>query len=79
MGERESFRRSLADRLSLGDSTLSPEECPDLWRAQEPSEHEPEAGAPAIREAIDDMRAGDAGRPLPGFLSGFRTGRSISS
>ena len=37
MNELESFHRFLADRLSHGDSKLSPEECLDLWRPRESS------------------------------------------
>ena len=79
MNELESFHRFLADQLSYGDSMLSPEECLDLWRAQNPPEHESEAEVEAIREAIDDMRAGDAGQPLREFLAELRAGRRTSS
>lgn len=78
MSELESFHRFLVDRLSHGDSMLSPEECLDLWRAQNPPEHESESDVEAIREAIDDMRAGDVGQPLQEFLAGFRAGRRTS-
>ena len=33
----------------------------------------------AIREAIDDMKAGDAGQPLQDFIADFRNGRRTSS
>ena len=79
MNELESFHRFLTDQLSRGDSTLSPEECLDLWRAGNPPEGDSEIDAQAIREAIDDMRAGDTGQPLQEFLSEFRAGKSLSS
>jgi hypothetical protein len=79
MNELESFHRFLGDQLARGDSTLSPEECLKLWRAQNPSEDAFEAEAQAIREAIDDMRAGDVGQPLQEFLLEFRAQRSIPS
>jgi hypothetical protein len=58
---------------------LSPEECLELWRAQNPSEDQFEAEAQAIREAIDDMRAGDVGQPLREFLMEFRAQKRIPS
>ncbi len=79
MNELESFYRFLADQLSRGGSMLSPEECLDLWRARNPREHPSEAEVEAIREAIDDMRAGDAGQPLRDFLAEFRDGRRTSA
>ncbi|MHB1560868.1 MAG: hypothetical protein ACYC61_25725 [Isosphaeraceae bacterium] len=79
MNELESFHRFLADQLSPGDSMLSPEECLDLWRARNPPEHPSEAEVEAIREAIDDMRAGDAGQPVREFLGGFREGERTSA
>jgi hypothetical protein len=74
MNELESFHRFLADQLSHGDSLLSPEDCLDLWRAQNPLECELETEVQAIQEAIDQMKAGDAGQPLQEFLSEFRAG-----
>ncbi len=79
MSELESFHRFLADHLAHGDSPLSPEECLDLWRAQNPPEHESEAEVEAIREAVDDMSAGDGGQPLREFLAEFRAGRRTSA
>jgi hypothetical protein len=79
MNELESFHRFLGDQLAHGDSMLSPEECLELWRAQNPSEDQFEAEAQAIREAIDDMRAGDVGQPLREFLMEFRAQKRIPS
>lgn len=78
MSEVESFRRSLGDQLAHGDSMLTPEECLDPWRAQDPSGQELEAETEAIREAIDDMKAGEAGQPLHEFLAEFRAEKRIS-
>jgi hypothetical protein len=79
MNELESFHRFLGDQLAHGDSMLTPEECLELWRAQNLSDDEREAEAQAVREAIDDMRAGDAGQPLQEFLAEFRARKNILS
>jgi hypothetical protein len=79
MNELESFHRFLVDRLAQGESMLTPEECLELWRAQNPSDDDSETEAQAIREAIDDMRAGDAGQALQEFLTEFRTRKRIPS
>ncbi len=79
MNELESFHRFLGDQLAHGDSMLTPEECLELWRAQNPSDREFEIEAQAIGEAIDDMRAGDAGQPLQEFLTEFRAQKRIPS
>ncbi len=79
MNELESFHRFLGDQLAQGESMLTPEECLELWRAQNPSDDDLDAEAQAIREAIEDMRAGDVGRPLPEFLTDFRARKRIPS
>lgn len=75
MNELESFHRFLGDWLSRGETMLSPEECLDLWRAQNPGEPDRDTEADAIEEAIEDMKGGDAGQPLREFLAEFRDGR----
>jgi hypothetical protein len=79
MSELESFHRFLGDRLAHGELALTPEECLDLWRAQNPSEEDIEADTLAIREALDDMQAGDRGQPLQEFLTEFRARKRLSS
>jgi hypothetical protein len=79
MNELESFHRFLGDQLAHHDSTLTPEECLELWRAQNPSAEGFETEAQAIQEAIDDMKAGDPGQPLQPFLTEFRARKSIPS
>lgn len=80
MNELESFHRFLGDQLARGGSMPTPEECLDLWRAQRVSEDglDAEAEAEAIREAIEDMRAGDVGQPLREFLDEFRGRKKIN-
>jgi hypothetical protein len=79
MSELESFHRFLGDQLALGGSALTPEECLELWREQNAPDEEVEVDTQAIREAIEDMEAGDRGQPLKEFLAEFRGAKRIPS
>ncbi len=79
MSELKSFHRFLGDQLAHGGSTLTPKECLDLWREQNPPDDEVEADTEAIWEALDDMEAGDRGQPLQEFLAEFRAKKRILS
>lgn len=79
MSELESFHRFLGDQLVHGESLLTPEECLELWRARNPTDATIEADIRAVREAIDDMEAGDCGQPLRDFLTESRTAKRIPS
>jgi hypothetical protein len=72
MNELEAFHRFLGDQLTNGDATLTPEECVDLWRARNPMADELYSDVAAIKEALDDMEAGDYGIPLQDFLADLR-------
>jgi hypothetical protein len=75
MNELDAFHRFVGVQLANGGSTLTPEECLDLWRSQHPLDEEIDAGIEAIQEALDDMEAGDSGQPLEEFLAEFRAQR----
>ncbi len=79
MNELDSFHRFLGEQLASEGPALTPEECLALWRAQHPLDDELSASTRAIREALDDMEAGDTGQPLDIFLSEFRTDRRLPS
>ncbi len=79
MNELKSFHRFLGDQLADEGSSLTPEECLDLWRAQHPLDEELSASTRAIQEALDDMKAGDIGQPLEAFLAEFRSRQRLSS
>ena len=55
------FRDFLDAKLSNGGGGLTPEECLELWEVENESPHERAATVKAVREALDDMRAGDTG------------------
>ena len=72
MNELESFHRFLGDQIANGDVALTPEECVDLWRARNRADDELHSDVLAIKEALDDMKAGDHGIPLADFLADVR-------
>jgi hypothetical protein len=79
MNELEAFHQFVGDKLSNGESVLTPEECVDLWRAQHPGAEELHAGIAAIKEALADLEGGDLGIPLPEFLADLRAEKRNSS
>ena len=72
MNELEAFHRFLGEQLANGDSGLTPEECVDLWRARNPAYDELYSDVQAVKDALDDMEAGDYGIPLQDFLADLR-------
>jgi hypothetical protein len=59
--EAESFQLFLSKELANGGRHKSPEELVDQWRREQQEFADTVA---AVQEAIDDMNAGDPGRPL---------------
>ena len=68
----EAFTASSKQQLSNGGGSLSPEECLDLWRHQHPLDGQTWEDINAVKEALDDMEAGDSGEPFHQFSEGFR-------
>ena len=77
MNELEAFHQFIADTLANGGVSLTPEECVDLWRAQNPGEEELRAGGAAIEEALADMEGGDLGAPFSDFMAEFRARKRL--
>jgi hypothetical protein len=77
MNELEAFHQFISDKLADGGSLLTPEECVDLWRAQNPADEELRAGAAAIKEALDDLEAGDLGVPFSEFMAEFKAKKRL--
>jgi hypothetical protein len=72
-GELASFHQFVAIKLSESKVDLSPEEALDLWRAEHPPhEHDDIDDVTAVKEALADMAAGDAGVSLEDFDRQFR-------
>jgi hypothetical protein len=70
--ELEAFHQFLGEQLASGGSSLSPEECLELRRAQNPTGEQLSESVQALQEALDDMEASDVGQPLELFLAGVR-------
>lgn len=74
-GELESFRRFLEEQIESGNANLSPEESLQLWRAQR---RERDGSVSAVKEALAEMEAGVAGKPLQQFTNEFRLRNKIT-
>jgi hypothetical protein len=68
----KAFHDFVGEQLANGGASLSPAEALDLWEIQHPSDEERAATVEALREALDDMRAGDTGIPAREFLAELR-------
>lgn len=75
MSELAQFHAFVGAQLQTGDPDLSPEEVLDLWLDQHPGEAEDDTEA--IREALEDMAAGDTGRPWEEIDREFRRQNQI--
>ncbi len=71
------FRDFLDAKLSNGGGELTPEECLELWQVENKSPDERAATAQAVREALDDMRAGDTGIPAREAIAEIRRKHSL--
>ncbi len=69
------FRSFLDEKLSNTGASLTLDDCLDLWDAETQSATEPEETVQAVREALDDTRAGDTGIPAREFLAQARRER----
>lgn len=69
--ELEAFQAFLTEKLKNGGPRPSPEEAVDEWRELHPEEIDEEEVA-AIQEALDDMAAGDRGRPADEVMAELR-------
>jgi len=63
-----SFAEFARDELRAASTPLSIDELFDRWRVQNP----PSEDALAIKASLDDMQAGEAGRPFDQFAAEFR-------
>jgi hypothetical protein len=67
--ELRSFGAYIAELIESGKEVVSPEDALARWRMQNLSPEEFDEEVAAIREALDDMEAGDKGRPMEEFLA----------
>jgi hypothetical protein len=66
------FQEFAVERLRNGGAGLSLEALLDQWRALHPSEEELRDSVAAVKQALDDMDAGDTGRPVDEVLRDLR-------
>jgi hypothetical protein len=66
------FRHFIDEQLAQGATSLTPAQCLELWEIENISDEERAAAVEAVREALDDMRAGDTGVPADEFLAELR-------
>ena len=68
----QGFHRFVEGRLSGLGEMPTPEECLAKWHAPRLSEKTLSEHVQAVREAFDDIEAGDVGEPADVFLDRFR-------
>jgi hypothetical protein len=66
------FHSFIGEKLKEKNVGISPEEALDIWRAQHPLPDDFEENVEALREALEDMEAGDVGIPVEQFFREFR-------
>lgn len=72
------FRNFIDERLAQGGSSLTPAQCLELWEIENTPDEERAATVQAVREALEEMRAGDIGVPAEAFLAELRHKYNLS-
>jgi hypothetical protein len=70
-GELNAFHQFIGTQLQSG-AKLSPQEAVDQWRAMHPSDDDLDEIEVMVQEALDNIAAGDKGRPFEEFDLEFR-------
>jgi hypothetical protein len=71
------FHAFIGEHLKEGNVGLSPEEALNIWRTDHPLPEDFEETVEALREALDDLKAGDLGRPFEEFDAEFRARHNL--
>jgi hypothetical protein len=66
------FRGFIDEQLKNGGADLTLDEALELWEVENQGHDERAATVRAVREALDEMRAGDTGTPLKDYLAEVR-------
>jgi hypothetical protein len=66
------FKCFIEEQLPSGGAGVSLDEALVLWGDENHTAIEHAASVEAVKEALDDMRAGDTGIPAREFLAGLR-------
>jgi hypothetical protein len=75
--ELTAFHAFIGEQIKQRNFGLSPEEVLDLWRSDYPLPEDFEETVEALREALDDLKAGDLGRPFEEFDAEFRARHNL--
>ncbi len=62
----------IEEKLASGGASLTLDEALARWEYENQTAEERSAAVDAVREALDDMRAGDRGTPAREFLADLR-------
>ena len=73
MNDPRAFRDFLDAKLTNGGASLTLDEALVLWEVESQTDEERAATVQAVREALDDMQAGDTGMPAREFLAEVRS------
>jgi hypothetical protein len=76
MNDLAEFHAFIGSQLQTGEADISPEEALEMWRDQCAAKAGDDA-TDDLREALDDMAAGDAGLPFEEFNREFRRQNQI--
>ena len=66
------FKSFIEEKLANGGASLTLDEALARWEYENQTAEERSAEVDAVREALDDMRAGDSGTPAREFLADLR-------
>jgi hypothetical protein len=66
------FHEFVGGQLANEGASLSPAETLDLWESRHSTDEDRAATVEALKEALNDMRAGDTGIPASDFLAEIR-------
>jgi len=76
VNELRNFHEFVGEKVNTGGA-ISPEDILDEWRSLHPADGALEEEVAAIQEALDDMAAGDAGRPFADSDREFRARHNV--
>lgn len=72
VNDPRAFHEFLGTKLSNEGETLTLDDCLGLWDAENQSDAERVETVQALREALDDVEAGDTGQPVPEVVDELR-------
>lgn len=79
VNDPRAFHEFLGTKLSSEGDPLTLDDCLGLWDAENQSDAERAETVQALREALDDMRAGDSGRPAREVVDELRRNHQLPS